>query len=265
MARTLALMIAGLLATPPAIAHELWLEPTAPRAAPGAVYEVKIRIGQMLEGPDYSYLPSWFDRFEVIENGVARPVASMVGDLPAVSETADGAGLVTLVFLSNAHSLEYKDFQKFEAFVETEGLDRGVEMHRARGLPESGFVETYVRSAKALIAVGDGEGADAPRGLPFEFVAEANPFSATSGIPVRLTWKGAPQENVQVSIFRRAPDGVVTVERARTGFDGRIAAPTDPGFYLLSAVRLMEPPPELAKSQRAVWHSVWASLAYWRR
>lgn len=264
MRRIAALIAAGLVTTPPAAlhAHELWLEPVTPVIAPGDAYDVQIRVGQMLEGPTYSYLPSWFDRFDVIEDGVARPVASIVGDLPAVSETAGDPGLVTLVYLSTADVLEYKTFQKFEAFVEAEGLDGGVERHRARGLPEAGFVETYIRSAKALIAVGEGAGEDAAHGLPFEFVAEANPFAATSKIPVRLLWEGAPQPDVQVSIFRKAPDGAVTLERVRSDAEGRIPAPTAPGFYLLSAVRLMEPPPDLARAHRAVWHSVWASLTY---
>lgn len=250
----------------PVGAHELWLEPTSTTTAPGGRLEAEIRIGQMLEGPNYSFLPSWFERFDVISDGAARPVAGFVGDLPAVGETAGGAGLTTLVYLSTPDTLDYETFGKFLDFARKEGLDGAEDRHRARGLPEENFRETYVRSAKALIAVGDGAGDDAPVGLPYEFVVETNPFTTAAGraLQARLLWEGAARPGAQVSVFRRAPDGTVAVERLRTDADGRVRFAAPAGFYLLSAVRLVEPPPKLAREKAAVWHTLWASATFHR-
>lgn len=262
----LAFCAAALVWQSGAAAHEMWLEPTRAAIEPGAVYEIEIRIGQNLSGPDYSYLPNWFDRFQIIEADVARPVDSFIGDLPAVSETAGAAGLLTLVYLSTADIVDYPTLEKFLVFTEKEGLDGAAERHRARSLPDADIRETYVRSAKALVKAGDGAGQDRARGLPFEFVAEANPFTAPPGasIPVRLYWQGDPQANVQVSIFRRDAEEQVTVERVRTDAEGRVQVPGAPGFYLLSAVRLDEPPAKLAADKNADWHTVWAALTYHR-
>lgn len=254
------------LASPVAAAHEFWLEPLAPRIAEGGKLQADIRIGQDMAGTVYSYIPKWFKAFEIIENGQRRPVDSFIGDQPAVNETAHSAGLVQMVYRSEPDFLTYKTLEKFTSFAATEGLDGALEAHRARGLPESGFEESYVRHAKTLIAVGDGAGEDGLTGLPHELVAEANPYLAPAGapIPIRLYLDGAPRTNALISVFRRTPDGTVSVERLRTDGDGRIQAASAPGFYIVGAVLLQEPPRDLEISFGIAWHTVWASLTFAR-
>ena len=264
--RILALASLLALASPLAAAHEFWLEPLAPRVPEGGKLQADIRIGQDMAGTVYSYIPKWFKAFDIIENGQRRPVDSFIGDRPALNETATGAGLAQIVYRSEPDYLTYKNLEKFASFAANEGLDGALAAHRARGLPESGFEESYVRHAKALIAVGDGAGADSLTGLPHELVAEANPYLTPLGapIPVRLYFDGVPRPGALVSVFRRAPDGAVTVERLRADGDGRIQTATAPGVYLIGAVLLQEPPEDLAISYGVVWHTVWASLTFAR-
>lgn len=264
--RIFALATVLALASPFATAHEFWLEPLAPRIAEGGKLQADIRIGQNMAGTVYSYIPKWFKSFEIIENGQRRPVDSFLGDQPALNETARATGLVQVVYHSETDFLTYETLEKFASFAATEGLDGALEAHRARRLPESEFQESYVRHAKALIAVADGVGEDGLTGLPHELVAEANPYLAPidAPIPFRLYLDGKPRVNALVSVFRRAPNGTVTVERIRTDNDGRIKAAAAPGFYVLGAVLLQEPPQNLVISFGTAWHTVWASLTFAR-
>lgn len=266
--RCRALALACVLAASPTVAaaHEFWLEPAATQVPPGGQLQADIRIGQDMTGTVYSFIPKWFKAFDIIEGDVRRPVDSFIGDQPAVNEAAQHTGLAQITYWSEPDYLTYKSLEKFENFATTEGLDGAIAAHRTRGLPESGFEESYIRHAKALIAVGDGRGADSLTGLPHELVAEANPYVAPIGadIPIRLYLNGTPRVNALVSVFRRAPDGVVSVDRVRTDAEGRIKAAADPGFYLIGAVILQEPPDDLATTYGVVWHSIWASLTFSR-
>jgi hypothetical protein len=134
--------------------------------------------------------------------------------------------------------------------------------HRARGLPERDFSETYVRCAKALIQVGPvrDEDRDRPVGLPLELVALANPYAGPlpDGLPVRLFWKGAPLADTQIAVFRES-GGSVGRTVTRTGEDGVASIPVDGrGRFLLNAVRLDPADPNTGDE----WHSHWASLTF---
>jgi cobalt/nickel transport protein len=254
------------LTVPSAAAHEFWLEPMEPRVTERGALQADVRVGQNMVGTSYSYIPEWFKSFEIIENGVRRPVDSFIGDRPAVNEPATADGLAQIVYRSKPDFLTYKVLGKFVSFATKEGLDGALESHRARGLPDNGFAESYVRHAKALIAVGTGAGEDGLTGLSHELVAEDNPYLAPSGGPIsiRLYFEGAPRAGALIKVFHRAPDGAVTIGRLRTDARGRIETGQAPGVYLISAVLLQVPPDDLAASHGVVWHTVWASLTFGR-
>lgn len=264
--RLLAAAFVLALTAPSAMAHEFWLEPRAPRVAEGGALQVDVRIGQKMVGTAFSYIPEWLKSFEIIENGARRPVNSFIGDRPAVNEPAMENGLAQIVYWSKLDFLTYEALGKFARFAKKEGLDGAMEAHRARGLPDSGFEESYVRHAKALIAVGGGVGEDGLTGLPHELVAEENPYLAPSGAPIsiQLYFNGVPRTEALVKVFHRAPDGAVTISRHRTDASGRIQTGQAPGVYMVNAVLLQEPPEELVISRGTVWHSVWASLTFGR-
>lgn len=262
------LLLLAPLWTSSAGAHEFWLEPlpAAMTMEPGGTLEAHIKVGTMLEGETYAFLPDRFHHFLVIDGGEARQLRSVLGDLPAVRETLLSDGIATLVYASRPSRLVHDDPALFQVFLEEEGLDGVLERHRARELPERGFAELFSRDAKALVAVGSGEGADRAIGLPHEIVLETNPYTAPrdATLTARLLWQGLPAADTQIAIFRRAPDGEVSVIRLRTDPDGRVSFTAGPGFYLLSAVRMLEASPAEQAATGAVWHSIWASSTFSR-
>ncbi len=218
----------------------------------------RIKVGQHLKGNQQPYIASWFEEFQIFDPQGVRPVAGMMGDTPALSVLARTEGLHVLQYRSTPDRLKYLSREQFQKFIGYEGLTDLPQRHQARGLPEFGFEEDYVRCAKALVPVGSGVGEDRLVGMPLELLAERNPFtSSEKQLPIRLFWQGKPLADTQVRIFREETPEPENEEVVRTSSEGRaqIQLPAK-GVLLLNAVHLVE----LDGSNGAVWKSYWASM-----
>lgn len=242
-----------------ATAHEFWIDTEVKDSGGSATIVGDLKVGLMFRGESYPYLSDRFVLFTDSVGGQTRPVSGLVGDIPAMSLVTTQIGLHVIAHQTVAFRVSYDDWALFEGYLTEEGLDGIADLHHARGLPETGFAERYIRCAKALVQIGtvvEGDG-DFQIGMPFELVAGANPFApATGALPVRLTWQGAPVANRKISIFR--DDGTVTRSSTFTDANGQATIPlTGAARYMLNAV-YMEPydaPP-------VFWQSHWASLSF---
>lgn len=255
------LLAALLLAARPALSHEFWIAPQNYQVESNARLLADLRNGQEFRGSAYPYFDRQTVRFELIRNGEARPYAGRMGDLPALSIPSGEDGLLVILHQTAPSTITYSKWEKFAAFAEHKDFPQIRSRHQARGLPETGFTETYTRFAKALVGVGTAQGHDTPTGLETEFVALANPYTDAlpDGFPVQLLYQGAPRADAQVEVFDRAPDGAVTITRLRTDDQGRVRIPVAPGHsYLLDAVVLRPAPAE----STAVWDSLWAAMTF---
>ena len=250
-------------------AHEFWIEAEAWQAPAGGSVTATFRNGEEMAGSSLSYIPDRSARFDMVVGGTAAPVPARLGDNPAADVGGLPEGLVILVHETAPQRLTYRPkdgrsgWERFQGFVDHKAMDGTIEAHRARGLPEEGVVERYTRFAKALVAVGAGEGADAPTGLRTEIVAEANPYTddLSGGLPVRVLLEGAPRAGAQIELFDRAPDGAVTITTQRTDSEGRAVLAVTPGHtYLADAVAILPLDPEAEGG--AMWHTLWAALTF---
>ncbi|MCJ7871564.1 DUF4198 domain-containing protein [Phaeobacter sp. J2-8] len=246
-----------------ASAHEFWIDAADWQIAAGDKMVADIRVGQDFVGPSFAYLSTRFRRFEVQIAGQTLPVTGRAGDKPALNLTPTETGLAVVTHVTTDNQLTYREWEKFQTFLAHKDWENLAEVHTERGLPETGFRERYSRYGKALIAVGDGAGADLDTGMLTEIVALANPYvdDLAAGLPVLVTYDGAPRANAQVEVFQRAPDKSVTVDRYRTDGAGRALLPVKSGHdYLVDAVviRALD-----AKDENdPVWESLWASLTF---
>ncbi|HSM41243.1 MAG TPA: DUF4198 domain-containing protein [Afifellaceae bacterium] len=245
-----------------ASAHEFWVEPESFRVAPGERVRAELKVGQDFKGNVFPYLRDRFVAYRVTGRAGASEVSSYDGASPSLDIKSADAGLTIVSYHSTADRLIYRDWETFLKYTDYEGLTRAVAEHRARGLPERDFSETYVRCAKALIQVGPvGEDdRDRPVGMPLELVALANPYAGPlpGGLPVRLLWQGAPMADTQVAVFRQS-GGNLNRTVTRTGADGVATVPLEGGGrFLLNAVRLDPADPNTGDE----WHSHWASLTF---
>lgn len=259
------LLVASLSLSFSALAHEFWIEPLDFRLERGGSVVANLKVGENMKGDIFPYLPQRFVEFSISGPQGERSVKEPLGAVPAANERALGSGLHILAYHSTPSRVSYESFEKFETFLQEENLEGIVEAHRRRGLPDAGFTEAFTRYAKALVQVGDGAGQDAAIGMPFELVAETNPYAdkVKNRLTVRLLWQGQGMADTQIKVFRQTEPGEVDVSKVTTDAEGRATvASEEGGIFLLSAVHMVEPSREVAQNTRAVWQSLWASLTF---
>lgn len=227
----------------------------------GAEISANLKNGQIFEGTTLSYFPRSFTRFDIVQGDTRVAVEGRMGDRPALAMTAPFEGLNVVAYETTPAFVNYKEWEKFLKFADHKDFSDIEARHKANGFPEVPFKERYTRHAKALIAVGDGVGADQPVGMKTEFVALSNPydpgFDGTMRVQVLLY--GEPRSDAQVEVFARAPDGNVVVTLHRTDAAGLAAIPVIPGHdYLFDAV-VLEP---ILTEDSAVWDTYWAALTF---
>jgi primary-amine oxidase len=242
-----------------AAAHEFWVAPQSYSVQPGDRIVTSLRVGNMMRGTDLPYLSHNFHSFTITTPNGTQDVESIEGDTPAHSYTADVPGLHVTAYHSTAKEVTYDDWETFRKYLAHEGLEEIEQAHHARGLPDSGFKETYTRYAKALIQVGPvGEqDRDTPQGLPLELVTEDNPYlPGLDTMRVTLLSSGKPVAGRQIAVFRY--DGEVSRSVVTTDVHGRASIPVaSGGKFLLNATDLQP-----VEDGEVVWASYWASLTF---
>ena len=147
---------------------------------------------------------------------------------------ATAEGLIVAVHETDDSRLTYTEFAKFEKFVSHKAFPDVIAQHKARGISQEKFIETYRRYAKALIGVGHAKGFDRAVGMKTEIVALANPYTdGVSEMPVQVLLDGAPRVDAQIELFERDPGGEVNITLHRTDADGKATFPVKPGYAYL--------------------------------
>lgn len=244
----------------PAQAHEFWLDLKQGRLDVGQSIIGDLKVGENLKGEPYPYLSKRFKFFRVAVNGDVKNVRGFDGDLPAIQQPTDQAGLHIISQLSTAFRVTYDDFDRFRGYLEDEGLLAFLEKHHQRGLPQTGFAERYVRCVKSLVQVGpiaQNQAGDQAIGMPFELVALNNPYANnTQTLRVQALWQGQPITGHQITLFQSGDP--VRQTTYQTDINGQAEIPLNgEADYLLNTVHLQP-----VDDQPVAWFSHWASLSF---
>jgi len=262
---------ATLVAPSVLLGHEFWLSPSRYDASPGSAVEIGAHVGDGFIGPIQGFPADRAVRFEA---RMARtfPLVTYTrgGSLTwaSLSPVDDGGILVAWEsgFLRNELPAE-----RFEKYLEEDGLDGALALRRERGDSGPG-VERYRRCAKTWIDGGEAARATAVVGLPFEIVPASTPGRQAS-LWVQVRFEGKPISGVLVRAWH-APlgQGMVPTDpanrtavedswRGRTDEYGRVEIPcSEPGEWMISAVHMVPS----ADRSAAAWESSWASLTFAR-
>lgn len=264
MLRSFVFTLAAIIAAP-LYAHEFWIDPVKFQVQPGENIQADFKVGQGFAGGKQSYLSSRSSFTALVQNATLRNINPRQGDRPAMNFSLPDAGLVVLVQVTRNSTVNYTSLAKFEKFVTHKDFKTAMADHAARGLPDEGFIETYRRYAKSLVAVGEGAGQDVAIGLDIEIVALANPFTddLSGGMPVQVLYGGKPRPNTQVEVFARKEVTSEEVEATfyRTDENGIATIAIEPGMtYMVDNVALE--PRDGTGSLKAVWHTLWANLTF---
>ena len=263
----LSLAIVFTIPAMPILSHEYWIDASKFHPTPDEEVTADLRVGSDLSGEVFPWLKQSFRAVQLWSPDQGpTPLTGRTGDIPALRLPSLDAGLHRISVETTPSFVIFETMDVFEDYLAYEGLTGILESHRSRSLPETGFGERYSRNARALIQSGpviEGQ-TDAPTDMPFELVAQGNPYEPGLGsLPVRLTWQGEPAAGVQVALFHAAPEAEppqgVTRQLFTTDGEGLVTIPLQgQGLHLLSAVRI-EP---VEDSAAAVWQSWWASLSF---
>lgn len=256
-------IIGAILAVSPVSAHEFWIEPLDFSVDAETEIRADLRVGQDFKGDAFPFVASRFKAFKSYDGLGEKDVDGTTGDLPALSLTPREDGLTIVTYVSAGERIRFREWEKFAAYLDLEGLTAIPALHDARGLARDDIRELYTRCAKTLVSVGTGaEDRDRATGMPLELVAGENPLTLTPGAAMSFTllWQGEPLPDTQVALFRK--DGNTetgTKTLTRTGADGR-ASFTLPasGTYMAASVHMIE----AAADSNADWQSYWASLTF---
>ena len=263
--KSLILAVLMHFAAAPLVAHEFWIDSKKFQVETDENVVAYTKNGQNFKGVDLAYFTRRVALFERIGVTGREAVVPRLGDSPVFDTTIEQDGLFTLIYQSTPDKLTYKEWAKFDKFAKHKQFGDVLSQHRARGLNEEEFKETYTRFAKGLFAVGEGAGQDALQGLEIEIVALKNPYTddVSAGLPVQVFYREKPRINAQVEIFERSADGVTEVSTVQTNDEGIALVPVKSGYaYLLDNVVLREPSAEMADETGAVWETLWAALTF---
>ncbi len=256
----LASCLASLSAVGVLTAHDFWVQPSRYRVEPGTALGFRLFVGDHFRGEPFARYASLIERFVVAGPAGEKPTLGLEGAEPAGVARVDQPGLYVAGYRSR-HSYAQLGAEKFESYLREEGLEWVSALRSDRGESGQPVREAFSRCAKALIQVGpvDQGAHDRQLGFRLELMAERNPYSLKPGdeLPVQLLFEGKPLAGVLVVFM--SEQNPYDRRSGRTDQNGRISsALSEDGLWMVKAVHMVEPPPDLD----ANWESLWASLTF---
>jgi uncharacterized GH25 family protein len=248
-----------------ATAHEFWIDPVSYTPAAGDSVPVVFRIGSDFRGDTFPYMRALDRQFTVSDSNGPVKFDRLDGDDPAAEITFANKGLAIIVHQRGREEVTFKTFALFEENLRYEGLEARIDEHKKLGKPMTDISEIYTRYAKALVRVGGGTGSDKAAGLPYELVAESDPYTHPAGKPftVQFLQAGKPFAGALVKCWQRdKPDAIAPKpQEVRTDSTGRAACDISrPGEHMISTVHMEAAQP----ADQADWVSHWATLSFAR-
>lgn len=223
--------------------------------------ELRLHVGQDFGGEVIPRIDPWIARFDYRDDTGLGVVPGRLGDDPA--GRLEKISAATSVIYQGQRKVANLGAEKFNAYLEEEGLDRVLKERRERGELDLGVREWYSRYAKTLIQPrgSDGSAWGFRFGMPLELVPLRNPAApGDDALPVRLVYQGQPLVDVLVLAYsRQNPERKLGV---RTDGQGIAKLPlVDAGLWLIKAVHMIRAPEGATDHQ---WESFWASLTFER-
>ena len=254
-------ILAAVVFSASAPAHDVWFEPSSFRPAPGERVALHLRVGEHYTGEPVVRRGARIESFVALTpDGSESPVLGLEGREPAGWLITQQPGRYVVGYRTNTAAIEL-EAAKFEAYLREEGLDAVVAERARRGESSKPGREVYSRSIKSLLSVG-GEGAgdvSRPLGLTLEIVPEVDPYSLPSpkAMTVQVLFQGQPLAGALVHAFPKADPK--SGHAARTDASGRMSFAIErSGPWLVKAVHMIR----AEADPRADWESLWASLVF---
>lgn len=246
-------------------AHEFWLRPVRHLVEPGDAVELTLRVGMNFQGE-----PRPFSR-ELVTGLRHFSAAGVTDEFPRVPATAPATDALSLPIATPGTHLFAVDTiakpitlvaEKFNAYLEEDGLDHILELRAKTGQSQAPGRERYARCVKALVRAGAGSDATwaVRTSQRLEIVPQSDPFALTPGAMLGFTvyFDSRPLGRALVRAWHRQDDRLTELQD-RTNADGQVAFRLPcTGEWMISVVHMVPATDE----PECDWRSFWGNLTF---
>ena len=240
-------------------AHELWLEPVNFKFNNKELFKVNINIGQNFVGSPFGYYGPNKKKLYIENKNKLKNLTPRDGDFPAIQTLILEKGFHVLNYETNNEFLKYDSIEKFEEFINEQGLQNTINKIDRNKIP----TENYRRFAKALITDGNNNFFIQKPKFDLELIALNSPYNLKNSIfKFQLFEKNKPLGNWQITVFSKDENNTYK-EKIKTNSNGiGKIKPLENRSYLLSAVKLNKVNYLQKLKYKSDWLSMWASLVF---
>lgn len=253
------------LQLPAAMAHDYWIQAEPYRSDRPTEVNITLHVGTDLVGRTLPNIAAWYRDFSYRHAGQSHPMPGEMGDDPAGRLPANTPGLYLVGYENLPEHIELKA-EKFNHYLEDEGLQAVARWRASNGQADKPGREYYQRCAKSLVRIGKQAISVAelqhPLGYRLEILPEGNPYRDQQ-LPIQLLYNGKPQPDLLVMAFTR--DEPKRRQQVRTDAQGRAQIELDrAGEWLIKTVHMVPYTEDDTGDNAADWISFWASLTFER-
>jgi uncharacterized GH25 family protein len=255
-------VVAVVLGTLAAQAHEFWLQPQKFFFQVGEKATIGLRVGEGFVGEPWDLTNNRIERLQLLHLEQVKDLKTGVTlnnksnfELPL---TTEGTHLV--VMQSNNAFIEM-EAEKFNTYLDEDGLTEIRFARERANAMDKPSREFYSRHTKLLLQVGEKRD-DTYRkvvGLPIEIVPLGNPYTLKKGdaIRFRILWQGKPLFGASVKVWNHF-DNRTMLQNIFTEQDGTIETHlSNSGMWMISVVKMVP-----SKDKAADYQSYWGSLVF---
>lgn len=245
-------------------AHDYWLQPQQFSLSEGKTTSVRLFVGDhFVSEAERQYGGKKTVDFQLIsrKGTIDLKAAAKEGERPVATIAPKGVGNHLVVMERDWSHIELAA-EKFNKYLEHEGLSRILELRSKAGEEKTAGRERYRRYLKALVQVGDASDDTYKRktGHRLEILPHTNPSTSNTGdrLAVSILFEGKPLRDAQIAAYNRNGDDTQTQE-ARTDDKGRVRFKLDQsGLWLIRLVHMQR-----CRNVRGYdWESFWASYSF---
>ena len=242
--------------------HDFWISPEPIEPTAGQTVLLRLFAGEEFEGDEVPYEAARALRFQHLTGTTMETLAGREGYSPAAFLRDISPGVHLIGYASSGTDILLEP-QRFNRYLEEEGLTAILENRRRNGRLSTPGRERFFRYAKALI-VTPGANQDPSTsarvlGQRLEIVPEFDPVEIArkrAPIRVRVLYEGKPLQGATVMAMSRS-DPQAGQLKDITDPEGRVAFELDrTGEWMLSLIWMVP------GSLGAEWESFWGSLVF---
>jgi len=245
-----------------ALAHEFWLQPEKFRYKVGEEVVIDFLVGENFSGEPWDLTKHKVQLAQVVsaygKKDLKKTVKPSKGSNLTYKLANEGTHLFSLT--SNTAYIEL-DAEKFNAYLEEDGLDDISALRKKNHQNNKPSRENYTRYAKLLVQSGNKTDDVYKRkvGFKVEIIPLANPYKLKSGdyLECEILYEGKPLPHQLVKVWSFIGSRAF-LQDVYTEDDGRLKFPiSNSGPWMVSFVKMIE-----STQPNVDYESMWASLVF---